>query len=337
MNTAFQSAVIAAKRSPCTFQLGCLTCIRILCRQSQALRLLIRSEQLGVNSQVRLLMPTRESTTKSPTGKTSTEIILCDPCQYKGRGQTTICGYQGKSLASHLKSHVMANGSKMNIKTYRNKFPSFSVGVPSYSPPPESVAKLIAANPMNLAKPPPETAEEKSAKAAEYDAKIAARMDVLWSMCERDPAARQTCVMAARDEITLDELYNELEKLRKLSKPDSDTLKFLNQNLAATKTRYDDSMKSLSLTVTQRRASNQLGTDSVSQIICGYANTLRKMSPEKQEAFHRRVATVLANIAERVRVKILSEVNTSFDQAMEDMNDSDDFRAAILRFNPETK
>jgi hypothetical protein len=280
-------------------------------------------------------MPTKKSTTHNKAGESL--IKFCDPCQYKKKGQVTICGWVGKSLHPHLKVHRLSTGKTLTIKQYKEKFPSFNVGLPSYSPPPEAIAKFVAASPKNGAIFIAEKDEEKAARLAEYDAKIAARMDTLWSMCERDPAARQMCVMAARDEVTLDELYDELEKLRKSHKPDSDTLKFLNQNLAATKTRYDDSMNSLSLTVKQRRASNQLGTDSVSQIVCGYANTVRKMSPEKQEAFNRRIATVMANIAERVRVKILSEVNTSFDQAMGDVNDADDFRTAILGYNPETK
>lgn len=253
----------------------------------------------------------------------------------KDRGAAVACGWQGKSLAPHLKAHRLAGGKVWNTKLYAKKFPKASIGAPSYSPTLESVAKMQAGNIHIAPKAPPPTPGEKTAQAEEADAKVLARMDELWSMCERDPAARMICMTAARDEIMITEFYDELDVLRKARTPDADKLKFLNQSLASANTRYNDSMTSLALTVKQRRASNLLGSDSVSQLICGYANTLRKMSPERQEAFHRREATVMANIVERIRVILLDELDITFDKT-EQVVDDNDFRSAILRFNPET-
>jgi hypothetical protein len=258
----------------------------------------------------------------------TTASDLCDPCQFRERGSKDICGFQGKSLGPHLKAH------KITIALYRKKYKGFSTGVPSYSPPPEAVAKMSAALPHNKDKAALPTSEEKAAAESEYEAAINARMEELWSMCERDPAARMICLAAAKDESMLNEAYGALEALRNAAKPDTDLLKYLNANVESTSRRLNENMKSLSLTVKQRRDSNQLGSDSVSQLICGYANTLRKMSPEKQENFHRRVATVEANMAERIRVKLLDHVDDGFDKA-EKVIDATDFRAAILRFNPE--
>ena len=274
-----------------------------------------------------------EATTTFPDSGSST-IILCSPCQVKERGSTTICGWQGRSLSPHLKAHRMSGGRVWDTKLYAKKFPKFSMGAPTYSPSKVDIARLQAAAPANIQKLPPPTNEEKLAKDTEKQTKIDARMDELWSMCERDPAARMICMTAARDEVMIAEFYDELDQLRDSRNPDNEKLQFINKSLAAANTRYGDSMSSLALTVKQRRASNLLGSDSVSQLICGYANTLRKMSPERQEAFHRREATVMANIVERIRVKLLDVVDVTFDKTA-DVADEHDFRTAILSFNPE--
>lgn len=260
--------------------------------------------------------------------------LLSAPCQVRDYGSKTICGAQKKSLAPHLKAHKLSGGKTWNTAMYKKKFPKFSLGVPSYSPPPEAVAKLQAAAPHNQDKPPKPTEEEKAAKVTEYEERINARMEEFWSMCERDPAARMVALAAAKDEAMLQDAYDEIEKIRVTKK--FDDLKFLNASIESINTRLQINLKSLNLTVTQRRASNQLGSDSVAQLICNYANTLRKMSPERQEAFHRREATVMLNMVERVRVNLLNEVDDNFDQATA-VVDQDDFRQAILSFNPANK
>jgi hypothetical protein len=272
------------------------------------------------------LANTKQGTSQLP------EVALSDPCQYKERGSTTICGFQGKSLGPHLKAHKIA-GKTLTVAQYKKKYKGFSLGAPSYSPPPEAVKRFLDAAPANQNKPAPPTDEEKAAKTSEYEAAIQARMEELWSMCERDPAARMIAMAAAKDEALLDDAYDEAEKVRASKKWED--LKHLNSAIEAITSRLNKNMTSLSLTVDQRRKSNTLGTDSVSQIICGYANTLRKMSPEKQEAFQRRVSTVENIIYERIRVSLLDEVQDDFDKA-EKIVDEDDFRAAILRFNPDT-
>lgn len=270
-----------------------------------------------------------------------------DPCQVLDSKTKTICGWEGKSLSMHLKAHRNSKNQTLKLPEYKKRFPTFEVGPPAYMPPPEQVAKFrgassrIAQGEENKELRAKELAtKEKAERKAtiETENTIEARFEELWGMCERDPAARMFCRSAAKDEWLLQDAYDRADIVRlrpKKSKTDFDDLKHLNSEIKEVGDRLQKSMTSLSLTVEQRRKSNQLGSDTVSQLICNFANTVRKMSDEKQDAFFRRINSVRATIQERVRVNVLTEVDDAFDQ-VEKVEHDDDYRAAIKRFSKKT-
>jgi hypothetical protein len=167
----------------------------------------------------------------------------------------------------------------------------------------------------------------------EIDKEIAltTRFEELWSMCERDPAARVFCYSAAQDEVLLQDARSRAEKGIKAKKYNE--LRYINQEIKEVTERYERTFRSLSLTVEQRRKTNQLGNDAPAQIISNYGNTLRKWSLEKQEAFARRLETIRAAIAERVRLSILSEVDDGFDATKTGVDSEIDYKAAIGRIS----
>jgi hypothetical protein len=270
----------------------------------------------------------------------------CDPCQVPDKKTKTICGWQGRSLSMHLKVHKKATGATLKLKEYRERFPSFSIGPPAYIPPSEQVKKFRAAS--SVIQKGVQNAEQRIRDASNRDrqadrsrkqeeARIEERFTELWGMVELDPAAKSFAMSAARDESILEELYQRTKKIRDnpLTK-EYDKLKSLNADYKEVQDRLSKTMTSLSLTVDQRRKSNQLGSDTVSQLICNFANTVRKMGPEKQEAFGRRCSAVRKTIQERVRVNVLSLVDDGFDQDVKVENDHD-YRKAIAKFGEKAK
>lgn len=277
--------------------------------------------------------PPRSVSKEKPIPPISPDTVdLCDPCQVRGIGTRIICGWQGASLSPHLKSHRKENGDViLSVAAYKTKYPNFSVGRPSYTPTEADIARILENN-TNIQKATkmriesiiaPELAEVNKQEA------LNARFEELWSMCERDPAAKVFCLASAQDESLLQDARARAEKAIKSKKHTE--LRYINQEIKEVSERYEKTFRSLSLTVEQRRKTNQLGSDPPSQIISNYGNTLRKWSLEKVDAFARRVEAVRAGIAERVRVNILEEIE---DKSEAEGGDTEiDYKAAIARIS----
>jgi len=259
-------------------------------------------------------------------------VALCDPCQIKNVKTKIICGWQGECLGAHLNSHRRTSGELiLTIGKYRARFPNFSTGRPAYSPTEKDIAHMLENNP-NMKQATLRRIETIVAPELEQVNKEIAlnlRFEELWSMCERDPAAKVFCLASAQDENLLADARVRAERAIKSKKYGE--LKYINQEIKEVSERYEKSFRSLSLTVEQRRKTNQLGNDAPAQIISNYGNTLRKWSLEKQDAFTRRLEAINAGIAERVRLAILDEVDDSFDAKGDDSEI--DYKKAISRIS----
>jgi len=252
----------------------------------------------------------------------SKPTATCDPCQVPViRNEVKeICGWQKSALRAHLKAHKKGNGRYWTIVEYQKKFPGFDIGPAMNTAPINPPKDKPAVAPP---KPPP-TEDERTAK-------IRARAEVLWNMCERDPAAESVCYFVAKDEILLEEAYDRIEKERKKSKPNYQEITATDKSIAAMSERLQNNMRSLGVTADQRRKNNQIGSDAGSQIISNYINTRRKMTPASRDAFDRRMATWKSKMEARVKATILDQVEDQFDLGVAD--DSADYRTAILDRN----
>ncbi len=228
-----------------------------------------------------------------------------------------ICGVVTRSLSSHLKVHNhpnMKQKDKWNSRRYRKEFPDFSLGVPTFVHPPEEIAKWKAGRDKHnedkqvakqvLSQAPIEY-HDSSVKES-YKTAVASRFEELWDQVNRDLPARQWAMEAARAEQRIEEINRRYDSA--FTRGDYKRLEPLMKELIAQQKVLKDCMDFLDLTVKNRREKNQLGNDTVSQLISNYAATLRKMSPEKREAFDNRVKEVRRIMADRIRQKLLSEI-----------------------------
>lgn len=247
--------------------------------------------------------------------------VVSDPCQIpvkdKTTGQMRKCGVVTRSLVAHLKVHNDKNmkvKDKWNARRYRREFPDFSLGEPTFVHPPEEIAKWKAARDKHngdrqvakqvLADAPIEY-HDSSVKES-YKTGIEQRFEELWDQVNRDLPARQWAMEAARAEQRIEEINRRYDSA--FARGDYKRLEPLMKELIAQQKVLKDCMDFLDLTVKNRREKNQLGNDTVSQLISNYAATLRKMSPEKREAFDNRVKEVRRIMADRIRQKLLSEI-----------------------------
>lgn len=249
--------------------------------------------------------------------------ILSDPCQIQVRDKTTgqmrICGVVTRTLSSHLKVHNNKNmkaKDKWNVRHYRKEFPDFSLGAPTFVHPPEQIEKWKAArNKHNedkqvakevLSEAPKEIEYHDSLVKESYKNAVEQRFEELWDQVNRDVPARQWAMEAARAEQRIEEVNRRYDSA--LARGDYKRLETLMKELHAQQKVLKDCMDFLDLTVKNRREKNQLGNDTVAQLISNYAATLRKMSPEKRETFNNRVKEVRRVMADRIRQKMLSEI-----------------------------
>jgi hypothetical protein len=246
------------------------------------------------------------------------------------------CGWQGVSLSPHLKAHRKVDGTIWTLKEYKKNFKNADVGEPTYRPPKEHVEKFRAANPMiHDAKSGAEPRPPKPVVVTENEERelrITERFNELWGMVQRDPAAKQFCREAAEDENLLVELR---DRYKLALAPKSETSKdrgSISRDINDTQERLQATMKHLALTVEQRRKSNNLGNDTVAQLVSNYAGTRRKWSPERNALFQERIDSIRNIVAERVRVNLLSEVADSVAKGSDHDDNPEDLDAAILRY-----
>jgi hypothetical protein len=226
-----------------------------------------------------------------------------------------------KSLGPHLKSHKIGR-KKWTKALYQEKFPEFSLGQPNFSPSPEQQKKFFEgrdkrienkqAEKESLNKSPMKASDgrkisgDTKVEAAGYESQIVERFEELWDQVNRDIPARQFAMEAARAEFRIEEINRRFDSAFVRGAYDQ-TAKLMPQ-LIQQQEILKKQMDFLDLTVKNRREKNQLGNDTVAQLISNFAGTLRRMPPEKREAFGNRIKEVRRTMGERIRQKLLSEV-----------------------------
>ena len=263
------------------------------------------------------------------------EVSLCDPCQWPviRDGKRQKCGWVGKSLRGHIKSHKKADRkTSWSIEEYRAKFPSYNIGEPTYSPPAEQVKKFREANPNYRDGTEDDRDTPKPEKRDKSEESVEQRFNELWAMVQRDPAAKIMAREVAEDEQLLSDLRADYKKALHANKPEErKRLGIIAEAIGDTQERLQKAMKSLDLTVEARRRANQLGDDTVSQLISNYGGTLRRMSPQRQQLFFERIAAVKAVMGERIRVRLLDEVTDAV--KVNSKHDADDIATTILGYS----
>lgn len=249
------------------------------------------------------------------------KVELSAPCQIPILDKTTNewrkCGIVKRSLIAHLKAHNERNAKakdKWTAKRYRKEFPDFSLGVPMFVHPPEQIEKWKAARDKHnedkqvakkvLAEGPIEYHD--SMVKQEYKDSVEDRFESLWDQVNRDLPARQWAKEAARAEQRIEEINRRYDSA--FTRGDYKRLEPLTKELVSQQKILQTSLNELDLTVKNRREKNQLGNDTVAQLVSNYAATLRRMSPEKRETFNNRIKEVRRVMAERIRQKLLAEI-----------------------------
>lgn len=263
---------------------------------------------------------------------------VSDPCQVlvKGaNGQKVICGAVFPSLRAHLKSHNKDYGFKWSVQRYKKEFPEFSLGKPMFVPSPEAQAKWKAAREKgnenkraakeDLKQEPKEKVpgQRDSMVNPQYYVDVDKRFEELWDQVNRDVPARQFAMEAARAEQRIEEINRRYDST--FARGDYKRCNALMRELQAQQDILKDCMNFLDLTVKNRREKNQLGNDTVSQLVSNFGGTLRRMSPEKQQTFYNRVKEVRRIQAERARLKAQELLDEQIDEVIEakPMTDSD--------------
>lgn len=246
---------------------------------------------------------------------------VSDPCQIlvkdKVTGQKRICGAVFPSLRAHLKVHNKDYGFKWSAKRYEKEFPDSSLGKPMHIPTLEAQTKWLDARGKGYADKQvakavlKEVAPEKKPSGdsmvnPQYFIDVEKRFEELWDQVNRDVPARQFAKEAARAEERIEEINRRYDSA--FARGDYPRLQVLMRELQAQQKILGDCMNFLDLTVKNRREKNQLGNDTVAQLVSNYAGTLRRMSPEKRDVFENRVNEVRIFMAERIRQKLLQEV-----------------------------
>ncbi len=267
---------------------------------------------------------------ETPVESESTGYAQCDPCRVQVVDPVTKksrpCGHVGKNILMHLQAHnKKGSKKKWNKKTYLAAFPDANIGTPSI-PSPESQERLAQARekyhknireakaidaqePYQTISVDPSSKRPNTkpvGKDASYAEKLQARFEVLWDQVNRDVPAEQFARDAARAEFRIEELQRRIEAA--ILRADWDTVNKLQPSVFAQHEMLKKCMDFLDLTVKNRRDKNQLGNDTVAQLISNYGATLRRWSPEKRESFNRRVAEVRRIMEETRRQKLLSEI-----------------------------
>lgn len=254
---------------------------------------------------------------------------ISDPCQIKVLDQTTgqyrICGAVKRSLVAHLRAHntpKMKAKDKWNAKRYRKEFPDFSLGEPTFVQPPEQVAKWKAARDKHnedkrvakevLSEAPRNPEYHDSLVKESYKTAVEQRFEVLWDQVNRDVTARQWAMEAARAEQRIEEINRRYDSA--FARGDYKRLEPLMKELIAQQKVLKEAMGELDLTVKSRREKNQLGSDTVAQLVSNFGGTLRRMSPERRQIFDNRIKEVTRVQAERVRMKAQELLDEKIDE-----------------------
>lgn len=257
---------------------------------------------------------------------------VSDPCQIlvkdKATGQKRICGSVFPSLRAHLKSHNKDYGFKWSVARYKKEFPEFSLGKPMYVPPPEAQEKWKAARDKGNAnikaakedleqpvKPDKVPGQRDSMVNPQYYIDVDKRFEELWDQVNRDLPARQFAMEAARAEQRIEEINRRYDSM--FARGDYKRCNDLMRELQAQQKILKDCMDFLDLTVKNRREKNQLGNDTVAQLVSNFGGTLRRMSPEKQQTFYNRVKEVRRIQAERARLKAQELLDEQIDEVVE--------------------
>lgn len=248
--------------------------------------------------------------------------VVSDPCQVPVKDKLTNkmrpCGVVTRSLTSHLRVHNTKNmkvKDKWTARRYRKEFPDFSLGQPTFVQPPEVIEKWSKARDKHnedkqvakqILSQSPEPEYHDSLVKDSYKEAIQQRFEELWDQVNRDLPARQWAMEAARAEQRIEEINRRYDSA--FARGDYKRLEPLMKELIAQQKVLKDCMDFLDLTVKNRREKNQLGNDTVAQLISNFGATLRRMSPEKRQTFNNRVNEVRRVQAERIRQKLLSEI-----------------------------
>lgn len=235
-----------------------------------------------------------------------------DPCQVPVKDPITkakrICGEVHPTLAHHVKKHVKPNGKKWTSVEYRKAFPNFSMGIPPAASPEAQKKFIEAASNRNALLASKEIKDEEAAPTPRdaIEAKVQHRFEELWDQINRDVAAKQFALEAARCETRLEDLnlrYDRAYRLGEFKKMND-----LLEQISALQKMLQNNMNFLDLSVKNRREKNQLGNDTVAQLVSNFAGTLRRMSPERREIFDARCRDCRAVQQQRLREKTLFEL-----------------------------
>lgn len=267
---------------------------------------------------------------------------ISDPCQIlvkdKKTGHKAICGAVFPSLRAHLKVHNKDYGFKWSTVRYKKEFPGFSLGKPMNVPTPEVQQKWLAAQKRGKKihdevlksapqpkpeKPAPVPGQRDMSVSPQYYIDVEKRFEELWEQVNRDLPARQFAMEAARSEQRIEEINRRYDSL--FVRGEYKKCNDLMRELQVQQKILRECMDVLDLTVKNRREKNQLGNDTVAQLISNYGGTLRRMSPEKFQTFTNRVKEVQRIQAERARLKAQELLEQQFDEVSEatPMTDSD--------------
>lgn len=264
------------------------------------------------------------------------EVVASDPCQIpvvdKNSNQRRICGAVKKSLYAHLKAHKHANGKSWTAEEYKKKYKNFSLGQPQNRPSEEQKRKFLEASPhYQKAKEVHDQREAADQEQANDDEqKVEERFNEIWDQVNRDVAVKQFAKEAARCELRLEELNRRYDK--KFRQADYKAMTELTAQITEQSKLLEKNMTFLDLSVKNRREKNQLGNDTVAQLVSNYGGTLKRMSPERRQIFANRINDVRIAMRQRIRDKqmkdLLSE-NISDEEAVPMKQTEADIDASI--------
>jgi hypothetical protein len=243
-------------------------------------------------------------------------IPVVDPVTKK----SSPCGVVKESLIQHFRVHNKKGGKKWNKKSYLEAFgPNVNFGK-KFVPSPETQArwgkardemfgnkrkaKEIAALPAYSTVTV--DAKAKPTEQLSYDERIQKRFEALWDQVNRDVPAEQFARDAARAEFRIEECNRRYEAA--FLAGDWKTANIIMPQMQQQQDMLKKCMDFLDMTVKSRREKNQLGNDSVAQLVSNFGATLRRFSTEKQRAFRNRVNEVRRIMDETRRQKMLSEI-----------------------------
>lgn len=235
------------------------------------------------------------------------KLVECEwPVKDAKTGKERPCGGKVRSLVPHLKMHKVKIGRverKLNKEDYLARFPNAEMGRHPFDPTPADIEKMQVGFEAYR-----EDLKDIRIERVDRPKRVEARTQELWEQCARDIAVLQFCRNAAEDEELIRDVRRKLNTAYLTDNTTAKVKEQLNDDLTAIEKRYQATMNALNLTVEKRTKANNLGSDTVAQLVSNFANVWRKYPPDMQQLFRDRVARVKAVIAERVRQRYLSQV-----------------------------